>query len=163
MEEKFKELYFTHFKALVKFAYFYCKDKDEAGSTVQQVFLEVWEKRESLLNQTSLKSYLFTAVRNRTFNAIRRTQIVEELDEKIENPEIDAHDKMEIAELQNRIDSAIQTLPDRCRYVFELSRFEQMTYSEIAKHLDLSVKTVENQIGKALKILRNKIYNNDNQ
>ncbi|MBI1305988.1 MAG: RNA polymerase sigma-70 factor [Bacteroidetes bacterium] len=163
LEEQFKRIYYQHFEALCRFAEFYCKDSDEASSVVQQVFLNLWERREELLKGDDLRAYLFTAVRNRVFTSVRRKKITEELDAVAELPADHQSTRIEIRELQEQIRSAIQSLPERCRYIFEMSRFENMTYQQIADRLDLSVKTVENQISKALKILRKRILSSDNQ
>jgi RNA polymerase sigma-19 factor, ECF subfamily len=163
LEEQFKAVYFQYYGALVNFARFYCTDNDEASSAVQQVFLNVWEKRDELLKKRDLKSYLYTSVRNRVFNAKRRKHIGYELESSAIDPSAGIHEKMEAEELELQIKKVIKRLPDRCRYIFELSRIENMSYAEIATQLDLSIKTIENQIGKALKILRMKIYGPDNQ
>ncbi len=156
-------MYYEHYAALVDFARFYCVDTDEASSSVQQVFLNVWEKREVLLKQENIKPYLYTAVRNRVFNANRRKHIGLELDTDAEDDVASSHDILVAKELEQRIDEAINTLPDRCKYIFELSRRENLPHAEIATRLGLSIKTVENQIGKALKILRTKVYPANNQ
>lgn len=163
MEAAFKTIYLRYYADLVRYAMFFCTDQDEASSSVQQVFLHLWERREELLHKDHLKPYLYTSVRNRVLNEQRRKKIQLELDHGLELEQADVHELMEVDELRIKISRAIQKLPERCRYIFELSRNEEMSYKMIAEHLDLSVKTVENQMSKALRILRAEIFSSDNQ
>jgi RNA polymerase sigma-70 factor, ECF subfamily len=126
----------------------------------QEVFFELWRKREQLHISTSLKAYLRRAAVNRALNHIRdqRIQLVEaERAPPMPSREAGAAEKLEAAELQAVIDQAIDALPGRCRIIFVLSRFEDMTYSEIAEQLGISIKTVENQMSKALRQLREQL------
>lgn len=123
----------------------------------QDVFYELWKKRARLTIKTSLKAYLRRAAMNKALNFIRDQKIKFDDEEKqapLESKIPSINQKLEAAELQQLIDQVIDDLPERCRVVFVLSRFEEMSYNEIAKQLDISSKTVENQISKALKILR---------
>ncbi|MCB0733879.1 MAG: RNA polymerase sigma-70 factor [Flavobacteriales bacterium] len=157
MEERFKELYFKHFEELVRFARFYTHDLDEASSAVQQVFLKIWERREELLERDDLKSYLFTAVRNTVFTERRRGVLHTELDDVHQDTTPGPEARLQASQLQHQLESVVARLPERCRYIFELSRFEQLSHAEIAKRLDISPKTIENQITKALKLIREQI------
>ena len=132
-------------------------DEDDAREVVHKVFISLWEKREAIDLSISLKSYLFTSVHNRSLNVIRdRKKFSSE-----EVPEIavewDVSNQIESMELEEKINEAIKSLPEKCRQIFELSRFDGLKYSEIALQLGISVKTVENQMSKALKILRDKL------
>ena len=123
----------------------------------QDVFYELWRKRSRLSIKTSLKAYLRRAAMNKALNFIRDQKIKFDDEEKqapLESKIPSINQKLEAAELQQLIDKVIDDLPERCRIVFVLSRYEELSYSEIAKQLDISSKTVENQISKALKILR---------
>ncbi len=125
----------------------------------QDVFFELWKKRDSLSIKSSLKAYLRRAAINKALNHVRDNKI--KIDDKAEDltwlkSKIEGSiEQLETKELKDLIHSTIDCLPDRCRQVFVLSRFEYMTYNEIAVQLGISTKTVENQISKALKILRN--------
>ncbi len=131
-----------------------------AEDLAQDVFFELWKKRDNINVNISFKAYLRRAGRNKALNFIRDQKIkwddVDELD-TVESKFSEASEKVEAGELKKLIDKSINELPDRCRLVFSLSRFEEMSYQEIADQLGISIKTVENQISKALKQLRSKL------
>ena len=132
-------------------------DEHVAEDLAQDVFADVWRKRASLQITTSLPAYLRRAAVNKSLNYIRDQKIKWDDEDQLPllaSPQVDANRKLEGEELQAMIDRLIDDLPERCRLVFSLSRFEEMSYREIAEHLDISVKTVENQMSKALKHLR---------
>lgn len=132
-------------------------DTNLVEDIAQDVFYELWRKRSRLSIKTSLKAYLRRAAMNKALNFIRDQKIKFDDEEKqapLESKIPSINQKLEAAELQQLIDKVIDDLPERCRIVFVLSRFEELSYNEIAKQLDISSKTVENQISKALKILR---------
>lgn len=157
----FESLFRSFFPGLVLFARKYLPDQDTASEIVHNVFLNLWEKRDSIDTSSSLKSYLFTSVHNRCLNFIRDQKKFdrdETLLQRLDSNEfIDASDRLEEQELEQRIYDALQALPEKCREVFSLNRFEGLKYSEIAEKLDISVKTVETQMSKALRILREKL------
>lgn len=136
----------------------YVRDEQIAEEIVQEVFINIWERRESLTITTSIKSYLFTAIRNRSFNYLKlqlpKEQKKVDLDGVGFMEEDSREQEMIMDELKEYVHSAIESLPNKCRIIFNLSRNAGMTYKEIAEELDISVKTVENQIGLALKKLR---------
>ena len=155
--KSFEKLFKGYFQPLMSFARKIVGDEDDARDVVQKVFIGVWEKREEIDLAASLKSYLFTSVHNRCLNVIRdRKKFSTE-----EVPEIagewDVSAQIESLELEAKIKIALESLPGKCRKIFEMNRFEGLKYSEIALQLDLSIKTVENQMTKALKILREKL------
>jgi RNA polymerase sigma-70 factor (ECF subfamily) len=156
------EMYFrTYYQPLCNYAYTFLQDKAESEEIVQATFLSVWEKKSSLKITTSAKSYLYAMVRNACLNVIKHEKIKqkyagEELALADAGYESVAHTVTK-NELELRIQSAIQTLPEQCRLVFKLSRLEELKYSEIAEQLNISVKTVENHMGKALKIMREQL------
>ncbi len=155
--EAFEKLFRAYFPPLMSFSRKILGDEDDAREVVQQVFINLWEKRDEIDLSTSLKSYLFTSVNNRSLNVIRdRKKFSSE-----EVPEVaggwDVSAQIESMELEEKIREVIASLPEKCREIFEMNRFEGLKYGEIAAQLDISVKTVENQISKALRILREQL------
>lgn len=140
------------------FARRYTHDLDTAREIVHTVFIRIWENRHEFDWEKPAKSYLFTSVYNRSMNFIRDNRKFLTHDEAsaqdLMADERVYSDNLETAELENRINSALLKLPEKCREVFELSRFEGMKYTEIATHLKISVKTVETHMSKALVILK---------
>ncbi len=153
--DEFEKLFRAHFKPLCGFAMKYVKDLDDAKEVVHDVFVIVWGKFDDLGADVNYKSYLYTAVKNRCLNFIRSRSKLVKFDKVVEETLIsETHDALETSELEREIEMAIDTLPDKCRQVFKLSRFEGLKYAEIAKKMDISVKTVESQMSKALRILK---------
>ena len=152
------ELLFRHYyPTLCIFAKKYTNDLTTAREIIQDLFIHLWEHRERLRINTSFKAYIYQAAR---FNSIRRIENARlsniTLDE-IPEQESEFFDFMEYAELQEQILKAIESLPPQCSKIFKLSRFEQLTYIQIAKQLNLSVKTIEAQISKALRVIQHSI------
>ena len=131
-----------------------------AEEIVQDVMLELWRRREFLADESSPQAYLFQSTRNRSLNHIRHER-VERMGEPFAAREqtIDApaQSYLEEEEIQTALKRAVGLLPDRCREVFELSRIHNLKYAEIAQVLGISVKTVEAQMGKALRVLREEL------
>ena len=131
-----------------------------AEEIVQDVLLELWKRRESLANDSSPQAYLFQSTRNRSLNHVRHEKVAKKSEpyaKMSESVDSLAHSHMVEDEMQAAVSRAVDGLPDRCREVFELSRNRGMKYSEIAVPLSISVKTVEAQMGKALRILREEL------
>lgn len=160
-ERVFEQFFRKYYQSLCNYACTFVKDMDEAEEAVQAVFHHFWEKREMLEISVSLKSYLYKSVYNNCLNRIKHEKIKLEYQhynaERIDRNPSFASDLADASELESRIGQAIESLPEQCRLVFKLSRFEELKYAEIADQLGISVKTVENQIGKALRILREKL------
>ena len=157
----FETLFRSFFPGLVLFAQKYVPDQDTAKEVVHNVFLNLWEKREKMDMSSSLKSYLFTSVYNRCLNFIRDQKKFdrdETLLERLDSDDFtDASDRLEVQELEHRIYDALQSLPEKCREVFMMNRYDGLKYAEIAEKQGISIKTVETQMSKALKILREKL------
>lgn len=154
-EAAFSRLFDGYYSALCMFANKYLRDMDLSRSLVQQVFIDLWTKRESITVSTSVKSYLYTTVKNRCIDVLRKEKTTTAISESVENlNQIPFRDLIEEAELNDRINASINQLPEKCREIFLLCRFEGLKYSEISENLGISVKTVEMQMGIALKKLR---------
>lgn len=129
-----------------------------AEEIVQEVFLYIWERRETWDVRTSAKSYLFAAVRNAATSYLRHERVVRQREaETVElfiRPAATADARVTTAELVAAVQRAVSRLPERCRLIFTLHREQGLTYPEIAEVLDISPKTVEVQMGRALKALR---------
>lgn len=161
-QSEFEDIFKSYFPSLTNFAKKYVSDIDVSKEIVHDIFIKLWEKRSELDPSKSLKSYLFTSVHNKCLNYIRDHKKFDRSEyhlEKLEenNDHWDNTDKMEEAETEVRIKQAIEKLPEKCKEVFILSRFEGLKYAEISQKLGIAVKTVETQISKALKILREEL------
>jgi RNA polymerase sigma-70 factor, ECF subfamily len=153
-KKKFEQLFKELFSPLAGFSMKYIYDLDDAKNIVHEVFMSVWEKFEALPEGTNHKSYLYTAVRNKSLNFIRDRKKHVILEEVEDQEPAEENVAMETAELEREIEIALQSLPEKCRQVFELNRQEGLKYAEIAEKLNISIKTVEAQMSKALSILR---------
>lgn len=157
-EAAFRKVYDDFYTPLCFFADKFINDFDKSRSQVQDVFVELWIKREKLNINYSIKSYLYNSVRNSCIDHIRKKKSSEfALKRFTQSENEEFHDYMEEAELNDRINKAIHSLPEKCREIFLLCRFEELKYAEIAEKLGISVKTVEMQMGIALKKLREKL------
>ncbi len=155
--DSFEAIFRQFFPALMTFARKYLQDEDSAREVVHVVMINVWEKGAAIDASEPIKPYLFKAVHNRCLNVLRdRKKFTEEL---VAEPisDKDVQEQIEMMELNTAIRQAIDSLPERCKEVFEMNRFEGKKYREIAEALDISVKTVENQMSRALKILRDQL------
>lgn len=140
----------------------YVKSKEDADEIVNDAFLSIWEKKETLKFDESLKSYLYTTVRNKSINFLRKKKIEFSFDDNmynVSNIESSPSQIIEGKEVAKFINIFIEQLPNKCKQVFVLSRKEQMSNKEIAQLLEISPKTVENQIGIAIKIIKQKLDN----
>lgn len=157
----FEALFKAHYSSLCAYANGFLKDTDASEEVVQEVMFRIWTGRETLAIESSVKSYLFRAVRNGCMNVIKHLNIRDEYKtyREREEPGIQRsqEDEMIVSELEQRIRGAIDHLPVERRKVFIMSRYDGLSYSQIAEKLGISVKTVENQMGKALKSLREEL------
>ena len=137
------------------------REKQTVEDLAQDVFLKVWQKRAQLQVNSSLKAYLCRMGINEAISFLRKhkNKEKEEITE-FNTPNLLAQN-VEQSYLQNELESkikeAINSLPPKCRMVFQLSRYEELSYKEIAEKMEISVKTVENQMGKALRVLRERM------
>ncbi|HWJ92026.1 MAG TPA: RNA polymerase sigma-70 factor [Flavisolibacter sp.] len=158
IRDNFENEFRQHYERLCSYAYTFLKDEGRSEDLVQDLFIKIWEQRQDLIGAEQLKFYLFAAIRNNCLRSIeknRKIPIVELSDE-------DAPDEIMVrreasdagADPGALISKAMEQLPPKCRDVFMLSRLSGQTYQQIADTLGISVKTVENQMGKAMRMLR---------
>jgi RNA polymerase sigma-70 factor (ECF subfamily) len=159
-EAAFDTIFREWYPSLVRSAESIVRSRAVAEEVVQDVMLELWRRRESLAKDSSPQAYLFQSTRNRALNHIRHERVEQKSEpELIRQTEISAsaHSQLVEEEIEVALRAAVSELPDRCREVFELSRTHGLKYAEIATTLGISVKTVEAQMGKALRSLRVKL------
>jgi RNA polymerase sigma-70 factor (ECF subfamily) len=160
-ESAFEQVFKSHFKNLHAYAFTILKDEDEAEEMVQQVFFKLWDRTETLSLDGSVTAYLYRAVHNESLNYIKhqrvRTNHRLHVAYSMRNESDNASKKVLAAEQERKLLTALNELPEQCRTIFQMSRFDELKYREIATKLDISIKTVESQMGKALKILRTQL------
>lgn len=154
----FKKTFDDHYELIRNYLYYLSGDIDLAEDIVQDVFMKVWEKRDSIKDET-IKPLLYKIARNIFFNTHKRKNLdlkfvnSSEQDDEHESPEY----LLEMKEFDVRLQKAISDLPEHCRSIFLLSRMDELKYHEIADRFNISIKAVEKQISKALKLLRQNI------
>lgn len=164
----FEMLYNEQYTPLCHCAQRFVFDLDTAREIVQGVFVCIWEKRTSLPSEISIKAYLYTSVRNKCIDYLKHQNIENEYKKKwfkevLKHNDNSLHtidhplDGLITKELENTIKDAIKNLPEKCREIFELSRFKGLKYREIAEELSISVKTVETQMSRALEKLKKEL------
>lgn len=160
-ETEFEQLFKEHFKSLYAYAYTIVKEETAAEEIVQNVFYKIWEKNKQPDIQTSVKAYLYKAVYHDSLNYLKHLKVRAQYKSRVMHEQKDAgvpaSGKLLLKELEEKLRDAMNGLPEQCRTIFQLSRFDGLKYQEIADQLGISPKTVENQMGKALKLLRVKL------
>jgi RNA polymerase sigma-70 factor (ECF subfamily) len=157
-KEQFESLFRSSYVSLVRYAKTIVKDHDTAEEIVQDLFFRFWQDKEKIRIESSLNGYLFRAVHNRCLHWIEHNRVVEKYaqemvlmeKENVETPAEIIHYK----ELQLKIAGILERLPEKCGRIFCMNRFEGLKYKEIAEKLSVSVKTVEANMGRALKEFR---------
>lgn len=159
--EGFERAFREYYAALCSYVYGFLKENEAAEEVVQDLFFKLWQKRNSIEIQGSVKSYLYRAVRNESLNVIKHIKIREnykEHNERERNAQEElTSNELESNETMDRVTGAISRMPEQRQLIFRMSRFESLKYREIADELNLSIKTVENQMGKALAFLRKEL------
>ena len=156
-ESAFDSIFRTWYAPLVRLAEGMLRSRAVAEEIVQDVMLELWRRREALAAEGSPQAYLFQSTRNRALNHLRHLRVERRGEpHAVGESSVPAAAQSELVEeeIEGALRDAVRGLPDRCREVFELSRANGLKYAEIAGLLGISVKTVEAQMGKALKLLR---------
>lgn len=162
-EKKYREIFNAFYAPLCQYALIYLSHSVIAEEIVHNLFIKLWENKAELEIRTSLKSYLFRSVRNQCLNHIRNQKkrplyvgSLEEVEDELLE-EISIYEEIDMPELKATIKSAIDDLPPKCRQIFLMSRESELTYNQIAEELSVSKKTVENQMGIALKRLKERL------
>ncbi len=157
-EQALRRIFDQHYPSLLGDVYRIVADEDAGQDLVQEVFVELWRKRAELDIHTSLRAYLRRAAVNRALTYLKNHRRLRfDGDDWSQTADTSHHDirrQEEQETLEQALHRAIATLPEKCRVVFSLSRFEQRSHREIAEQLGISVKTIENQITKAMRMLR---------
>ncbi len=159
-ERAFQVIFRKYYSAMCSFACQFLKDRELAEETVQDMFVKIWEKRENLNIETSVKHYLFRSIRNHCLNQIQHEKIKKKYADKViesSYQEINPEQFYIEVDLLKRIEQSIESLPPKRQEIFRLSREQGLKYKEIADTLKISVKTVEAQMGLALKHLREEL------
>ncbi|MGB0525634.1 MAG: RNA polymerase sigma-70 factor [Flammeovirgaceae bacterium] len=155
-ESAFRKLFDKFYKLLLAVAINFLKDIDAAKDVVQEVFFQLWKKRESLNINSSVEAYLKRAVINKSLNQIKYQKRLTG-DDNLEHQHSSSYtvvEELQAAELHEALQQALDSLPERCRLIFVMRRLEGMSHKEIAEKLEISPKTIENQMTKALKVLK---------
>jgi len=156
--KQFEELFRSSYASLVKYARTLIKDHDTAEEIVQDLFFKLWQNKEKLKIESSLNGYLFRSVHNRCLHYIEHQKVVERHAQEMSYEQTitaeSPSDILHYKELQAKIARTIEGLPERCGQIFCMNRYEGLKYAEIAEKLSVSVKTVEANMGKALKEFR---------
>jgi RNA polymerase sigma-70 factor (family 1) len=157
-QQAFKQFYKSHFFRLYQFAYSYVHSKESAEEVVNDVFLNIWQKRATLDTIANINVYLYVAVKNASLNYLRKKNLPEPVsmdDLSVHHLRLASNPETVLInrELQLRIRKAIESLPPRCRLIFKLIKEDGLSYKEVAAILEVSVKTVDTQLYLALKKL----------
>lgn len=151
----FEHIFKEYYSQLASFSYQYVKSHDVGEEIVQEMFSNVWAKADKIDIRTNVKSYLYGATRNACLNYLKHQKIERRYEEhEMLKPNYHDINFLELDELQIEIEKALDKLPEKCREIFVMSRYEEKKYKEIAEELGLSIKTVENQMSRALKVMR---------
>ncbi len=157
----FKELFDRYSKKLYYFSLRYLRNNEESEELVQTVFINLWEHRKSLRDDMPVKSYIYRSAVNYIYNQLKKRAIhAKFVDSELIREEIHSnptYEKVLFNDMERSINSIIDTLPLQQKEIFLLSRYENLSHKEIAEKLDLSVRTVENQVFRALKIIRSRL------
>ena len=160
-EYAFEMFFKKYYLPLTRFAWRYVNSKAVAEELVQELFTILWEKKETWHTGGLVRSYLYKSVRNLSLNHLKHQGVKQEFDhewmEQKENPQIEFRDEYREQQIREAIAKAIEELPERSKMTYKLHRYDGLTYPEIADVMGVSVKTVESQMTRTLKILRERL------
>jgi RNA polymerase sigma-70 factor (ECF subfamily) len=159
-EQAFELLFRKYYVRLCGFANKFITNRQESEEIVQEVFLNIWSKRNQLKLDNKIRPYLFKSVQNLCFNFIEHQKVIDnyysviEVVYKNQTNDFNTYESVLYNEFRNKVDVAINSLPEQCRKIFQLSREDGLKYFEIAEQLGISIKTVETQMSRALSKLK---------
>ncbi|NJK95056.1 MAG: RNA polymerase sigma-70 factor [Bacteroidales bacterium] len=156
-KDAFDALFRKYYQTLCRFAYLYTGDRDESEEAVQTAFISLWEGRNSIAITRSLKAYLYQMVRNNALMFLRKVNTRKQYEQQyldLHADELISERTLSDNEINDLVRKGLNMLPEKCRVIFSLSRYDGLTYEEIAEYLEISPKTVENQMGIAFQKLR---------
>jgi RNA polymerase sigma-70 factor (family 1) len=154
----FENIFREHYNSLSNYAFSILRKKEDAEDVVQDVFIKIWQNTPQVIETSQVKFYLITAVKNGCISFLRKQGkkvFIQPEDAHLHTLPIDPQpEKKKEQDVHHIVNEALSLLPPQCAVVFKMSRFGKLTYQQIATELNISVKTVENQVGKALRIMR---------
>lgn len=157
-KQEFEKLFRSSYVSLVRYAKTILKDHDTAEEIVQDLFFRLWQDRGNITIESSLNGYLFRSVHNKSLHFIEHQKVIDrhagEIAASADETAEPVTDAIYYSELQSKVARVLERLPERCSIIFRMSRFEGLKYNEIAEKLSVSLKTVEANMGKALKEFR---------
>lgn len=155
----FDSLFRLYYQDLCRYALFLSCSADDAEEIVQDMFFKLWQNHKNINIPVAVKSYLYASVKNAVLNIIKHEKVKAAYikEKQIQEYNLDSSEIMENAESLSNISNAIEQLPQKRREIFILCKLDGLKYKEIAEKLDISIKTVENQMGEALRFLREKL------
>lgn len=156
-----EKLFKSYYQLLVDFCFLLVEDVSLAENIVQEVFLKIWENRGKLNLEIKIKSYLYRAVKNKALDYLRHAKVVKKRNEDVYDLNIQGktpEEKLSEEEIVEFLINSIEKLPEKCKLIFYMSKYDNLKYSEIAEIQDISIRTVESHIVRALKFLRERIF-----
>jgi len=159
----FEKIFREHYDSLANYALTILRSKEDAEDVVQDVFIKIWQNNSSIIESPGIKFYLLTAVKNNSISFLRKQVGKKSIGIDAAAVHILPEEKKAATPLdvESLVNQGLSQLPPQCAVIFKMSRFGKLTYQQIAVELDISVKTVENQVGKALRIMREFARKND--
>jgi len=155
--EAFDSLFRKYYQPLCRFTNFFTQDGDEAEDAVQTAFITLWENKENIHITRSLKAYLYQMSRNNALMLLRKSNTRKQYEQQyldIHDNDLPSEKNLSDDEINKLVLKGLALLPEKCKLIFSLSRYDGLTYEEIAEYLEISPKTVENQMGIAFQKLR---------
>ncbi|GAB4277796.1 MAG: RNA polymerase sigma-70 factor [Marinilabiliales bacterium] len=159
-EKFFNAIFDKYYLSLFYYAKTFVNNQEIAEDIVQETFLKIWQKKEQIKNYDSIQSYLFVSVKNTCLDYLKHNKTANDYKNQENFNSLNNNNTDHLireSEIKAQLHKAIDTLPPQCRTVFTLSRFENMKQKDIAKKLGISLKTVENHMGKALMLIKEKM------